>query len=59
MYMNIELFDKDGNKIPIYDVIKPFWLWVVREANIEIIDQELLTPVMSFKELVELYLNNK
>lgn len=50
------------------EVITPFWLWMVREAKIDVIDAENfievhgfkepddnLIPVISFKELFELY----
>ena len=52
----------------IADVITPFWLWLVREANVEVIDAETaievwglgedkhsLVPVVTLPELIELY----
>lgn len=52
----------------IPDVITPFWLWLVREAKIDVIDAEnaievrgfleegdMLVPVITFAELLELY----
>ena len=49
-------------------VITPFWLWLVRKADIDVIDAEnaievrgfleegdMLAPVMTFAELLELY----
>ena len=63
-----EIFDKDGKALHIGAVITPFWLWLVREAKIEVIDAENfievhgfakegdnLRPVISFAELLELY----
>ena len=63
-----EIFDKDGKALDIGTVITPFWLWLVREAKIEVIDAEKfievhgfaqegdnMIPVISFAELLELY----
>ena len=63
-----EIFDKDGKALHIGAVITPFWLWLVREAKIEVIDAENfievhgfakegdnLIPVISFAELLEWY----
>lgn len=63
-----EIFDKDGKALHIGAVIAPFWLWLVREAKIEVIDAENfievhgfakegdnLIPVISFAELLEWY----
>lgn len=63
-----EIYDNDGKALHIGDVITPFWLWLVREAKIEVIDAEnfievhgflkdgdSLIPVISFAELLELY----
>lgn len=60
--------ERDTKNCNISDVITPFWLWLVREANVDVIDAENaievhgfnadnkpLTPVISFKELIELY----
>lgn len=33
-----EMFDKDGKALDISTVITPFWLWLVRETKIEVID---------------------
>lgn len=63
-----EIFDKNGKPLDIKDVITPFWLWLVREAKVEVIDAEefievhgflepgdSMVPVMPFTELLDLY----
>jgi hypothetical protein len=59
---------EEFKNLALPQVITPFWLWLVREANIEVIDAEnaievrgflkegdMLVPVMTFAELLELY----
>lgn len=71
----MEIFDKNGNPLDIKDIITPFWLWLVREAKVEVIDAEEfievhgflkpgdnMVPVIPFTELLALYkkqANNK
>lgn len=65
---NLEIFDKDGKALHIGSVITPFWIWLVKEAKIEVIEAtkfievhgfaeegDFGVPVMSFAELLELY----
>jgi len=65
---NLEIFDKNGKALHIADVITPFWLWLVKEAKIEVIEAtkfievhgfveegDFGAPVISFAELIELY----
>jgi hypothetical protein len=67
--VNLEIFDKDGKALHIGSVITPFWIWLVKEAKIEVIEatkfievhgfaeeeEDFGVPVMSFEELIELY----
>lgn len=56
----------DNNRLS--EIITPFWLWLVKEAKIEVIDAhkyievhgfikdgDVAVPVISFDELIELY----
>lgn len=59
------------NKKQLLELMVGFWIWLVREAKIEVIDAEKaielrgfpdkdgLVPVVSFKELVDIYIQSK
>jgi len=66
--MLIEFTEQQVKNLNIPAVITPFWLWLVRKANIDVIDAEtaievrgfleegdMLVPVITFAELLELY----
>ena len=63
-----EYAQQQVKNLNIPSIITPFWFWLVREANIKVInaenaievrgflkDGDMLVPVMSFAELLELY----
>jgi hypothetical protein len=51
-----EIFDKDGKALHIGAVITPFWLWLVREAKIEVIDADVSDSVLN--EKIKTYIQN-
>lgn len=64
-----KVYDHEGNEIDLLEVLRPFWFFLVHDAQIDVIDadthieckglaeSESFVPVLCFDEIVDVYKN--